>query len=437
MVQASNHPVTRWLQQAHPVWLTIYASFTAFCLYSCVYIFRKTFSVATFQELNYWGISYKVWLVTFQVLGYATSKFIGIKVVSEIQHHKRARGILLLVGIAGLSWLFFAIVPAPYNLIFLLTNGLPLGMIWGIIFSYLEGRRMTEVLGTALSISFTFSSGFCRTTGAYILYYWHVSELWMPFVASAMFIIPTCIFIYLIDKIPPPSPQDVAHRSRRKPMNKNDRRNFLKSFLPGIALFVLSYMLLTAFRDFRDNFSAELWASLGYAGSPTIFIQTEIIISLVVGVVMASIIFVKNNNLALTINHLIILSGFALLGVSTFLFQFHNLHPFTWMLLVGLGLYLGYIPFNSIFFERLLAAFRYVGTVGFIMYVSDAFGYAASVAVLFFKEFAMPQPSWLDFMISGSYAIAGIGSVLTTGSLFYFLQKQYAMANQKRLLTAG
>jgi hypothetical protein len=219
-------------------------------------------------------------------------------------------------------------------------------------------------------------------------------------------------------------------------MNRNERKKFLFSFLPGIILFVLSYMLLTAFRDFRDNFSAELWESLGYTGNPAIFTQTEIPISLAVLVVMGSIMLVKNNHTALIINHLIILSGFLLVGVSTFLFQFHNLDPFTWMVLLGLGLYLGYVPFNSIFFDRLLAAFKYVGTVGFIMYVSDAFGYAASVGVLFYKEFGLPQISWLNFMISGGYWLAAMGSVLITGSLVYFLHKQHVQQNQKQLLTA-
>src|SRR4051812_29489391 len=130
-------------------WFTIYASVTAFCLYTCVHAFRKTFSVATFQHLQYLGVSYKVWLVTFQVVGYALSKFIGIKLIAELQANYRAKGILIMVSIAGASWLLFAIVPPPYNMIFLFLNGFPLGLVWGMVFGYLEGRRMTDVLGAA------------------------------------------------------------------------------------------------------------------------------------------------------------------------------------------------------------------------------------------------------------------------------------------------
>jgi hypothetical protein len=36
----------------------------------------------------------------------------------------------------------FSIVPAPYNLILLFYNGQLLGIIWGLVFAYLEERRL-------------------------------------------------------------------------------------------------------------------------------------------------------------------------------------------------------------------------------------------------------------------------------------------------------
>jgi hypothetical protein len=98
------------------------------------------------------------------------------------------------------------------------------------------------------------------------------------------------------------------------------------------------------------------------------------------------------------------------------------------MILIGLGLYLGYVPFNSIFFDRLLAAFKYVGTVGFIMYVADSFGYLASVGVMLFKEFGYAELSWLQFFVSGGYVISLIGSVLIAASMLYFHNKSTDIA---------
>lgn len=90
------------------------------------------------------------------------------------------------------------------------------------------------------------------------------------------------------------------------------------------------------------------------------------------------------------------------------------------MTLMGLGLYLSYIPFNCIFFDRLIAAFQYTSTVGFIMYVSDSFGYLGSVCVVLFKEFGFAKLSWLNFFISGGYFISVVGTLLILGSMFYF-----------------
>lgn len=412
--------VTQKLEHTNAFWFTVYASISAFCLYTCIYAFRKTFSAATFEGIVYAGISYKVWLVTFQVVGYAMAKFFGIKFIAELKAHQRTSGILLMVSLAALAWFLFAVVPAPYNIIFLFMNGFPLGLVWGMVFGYLEGRRMTEVLGASLSVSFIFSAGLCRSVGAYLMRDWNVSETWMPFAACCVFVVPLLVFLWLLDKVPPPSALDEALRTKRQPMNAAQRKHFVKTFLPGIVLFVLAYMLLTAFRDFRENFASDVWKSLGYGNVAGIYTRTETPVSIFVLVIMGTIMLIKNNKLALMVNHMIIIAGMLLIGIGTLMFEQKMIEAPMWMILIGVGLYLGYVPFNSIFFDRLIAAFTYIGTVGFIMYVADAFGYLGSVSVLFVKEFTYTQLSWVEFFISGGYAISIAGTLLITGSMIYF-----------------
>ncbi|MBL7866294.1 MAG: hypothetical protein JNK10_15605, partial [Cyclobacteriaceae bacterium] len=206
---------------------TLYASAVSFCLYLCIFAIRKTFGVATYDGLMYWGIHYKVLMITFQVVGYLISKFIGIKVVSEMQSTHRTKGIFIMVSIATVSWLLFGLTPAPYNLIFLFTNGLPLGMVWSLVFGDLEGRRNTEVLGASLSVSFIFSGGFGKTIGGLVMRDWGVSEIWMPFVSAILFFVPMVLFLWLIDKLPPPTPEDEALRTKRQPMSGKERMNFV------------------------------------------------------------------------------------------------------------------------------------------------------------------------------------------------------------------
>jgi hypothetical protein len=429
MSSSLSHPITKKLSQTNRFWFSIYATLVAFCLYTCIFAFRKTFTVGTFEGLAYLGVSYKVWLIIAQVIGYGLAKFIGIKVISELPAFKRARGIVIMISIAGISWLFFAITPAPYNIFFLFTNGLPLGMGWGLVFGYLEGRRVTEVLGAGLSVSFIFSSGFAKSVGKFVMNNWGTSEYWMPFVSTCLFLLPLLLFLWLLDKLPPPSPLDEEMRTKRQPMNAIERKKFMLAFAPGLVLLILTYMLLTAFRDFRDNFSADVWKSLGYGNSAEIFTKTEVPITIAILVIMGSIMFIKNNRTALIINHLLILLGMILVGVSSFLFDHQQISAPVWMIMLGLGLYLGYVPFNSILFDRLIATFKYVSTVGFLIYLADAFGYLGSIGVMIYKEFGQASLSWLDFFIGAGYIMSVVGSVLIIGSMVYFYFRHRSWKN--------
>lgn len=418
-----DHPITVWLKRTNPLSFALYASVVSFCLYTCIFSIRKTFGVATYDGLSYWGIDYKILMVTFQVIGYLISKFVGIKVVSELRSNYRTRGILIMVSIATVSWLFFALTPAPFNLIFLFFNGLPLGMVWSLVFGYLEGRRNTEVLGASLSVSFIFSAGFGKTVGGLVMRDWGVSEFWMPFVSAFLFFVPMLVFLWMIDKLPPPSAEDEALRTKRQPMMGKDRMNFVKTFGPGLFLLIFSYAGLTIFREFRDNFSKEIWVSLGYGDKPEIFTQTETPVSVTVLVAIAVLMVIRNNRKALIINHLMVIFGMILTGISTLLFEKGLISSPVWMTFVGMGLYFGYIQFNSIFFDRLLAAFKYAGTVAFLINLADSCGYVGSVSVLFYKNFGHANLSWLEFFISVGYVLSIAGTISMAASLYYFTRK--------------
>lgn len=415
-------PVTRWLSTTNGAWFSIYTAGSAFGLYLCVFALRKTYNVALYEGYEYAGIGFKSWMVISQVVGYMVSKFIGIKVVSELKASSRAKGILLMSVIAALSWLLFAITPMPYNLIWIFFNGLPLGMVWGMVFGYLEGRRFTEVLGAALAVSFIFSAGFSKTVGKAIMVSWGTSEIWMPFIACLVFFGPLLLFLKMLDQVPPPTAEDERLRTKRAPMTGAERMKFTKTFLPGLILLVLTYMLLTAFREFRDNFSADIWKALGFESS-AIFTKTESTITLVLLVLIGSLMVIKNNLKAMVINHIIVLVGMIMVGVGNLAFQKGWIGPQVWMTTIGMGLYFGYIQFNSIFFDRLIAAFKYVSTVGFLIYLADSFGYVGSVAVTLYKELGQKNLSWLEFFINGGYIMSVSGSILILLSLFYFVRK--------------
>ena len=403
--------------------VAISAAIVSFLTYTMVYGFRKGFTVSSFEGMQYWGISYKVWLVISQVLGYAASKFYGIRFISELKKIGRGKIILLLVAISWLGLLFFAMVPAPWNIVFMMVNGFPLGMIWGIIFSYVEGRRATDFIGAALSVSFIFSSGFVKTTAGFISQQFHVTEFWLPFFTGLVFSAPLLICVLLLEKIPPPSPEDIIQRSARQPMSASTRKEFIKTFLPGLIACIGIYVFATVFRDLRDNFMADMLRENGYGMHPAIFTQTEIPVTLILLVLMSCMILVKNNIKALVYTHYIIIAGFLITALTSVLFIQGSMNAIWWLTLTGLGLYTVYIPFNCIFFERLIASFRIPGNVGFLIYVADSFGYLGSVGVLITKEVLKVKLQWTTFYSLGVILLSVLGIAGAIFSLIYFVAK--------------
>ncbi|MCB0669710.1 MAG: hypothetical protein KDC80_27985 [Saprospiraceae bacterium] len=404
--------------------LTIFALLSGFITYSSMYAFRKPFTAGTYENLTLWNVDYKIILVVAQVLGYMLSKFIGIKIVSELQPGRRVRTFLFLMGVAWLSLLFFGLTPYPYNFIWLFFNGLPLGMIWGIVFSFLEGRRNTELLGAGMCVSFIVASGLVKSVGKYLMDHFHVAEFWMPFFTGMIFLPFLLLGIWMLSRLPSPSLNDIESRAARFPMNFQERILFFREFAPGIILVVIIYIAITIFRDLRDNFAVEIWNSLGYAGSPEVLLTAEIPIAIAVFIIIALMILIRNNRLAFYINILTISTGGMLLLACSFLADHQLVDPALWMILVGFGMYLSYVSFHTILFERWIAVFRRRSNIGFLMYVADAFGYLGSVAILLYKNFFEASHNWLTFIYSTSYIVGGITVILSMAAFWYFKLKE-------------
>jgi hypothetical protein len=395
-----------------------------FLTYASVYAFRKPFTIGLYlDEPKIFGVDYKNILVIAQVLGYTLSKFYGIKFIAELNKAGRGWSILILIFLSFIPLLLFPLFSSPWNIVFLFLNGLPLGVLWGLIFSFVEGRKTSDFIGAAMAVSFIVSSGFVKTVAKWIQLTYQVQENWIPFYTGLVFLVPVTILVYLLEKIPDPSPEEAAEKSIRVPMDKNERKRFFNMFSFGLVSFIFIYILLTLFRDIRDNFAADIWLELGYGNSAGIFTSTEIPIAVSVLVLIASMIYINNNKLAFQISQLIILAGFILCGVSTFLFMQQLISGYVWIVLVGLGLYMGYIPFNCILFDRMIASFKIKGNVGYFMYLVDSFGYLATVFVIIAKGSMGISISWTYFYSHGVLALSILGSLISITTLLYFNKK--------------
>lgn len=400
--------------------LTVWCVIAAFGTYFCTYAFRRPFTAAEFADINLWGLTYKVVLVISQVFGYMASKFIGIKVVSELPASRRIVLLLGLIGLAELAWVLFAITPQPWNLVWAMANGLPLGMIFGLVLGFLEGRVNTEALTAGLCASFVVADGVTRSVGGYLLN-WGVDQFWMPACAGLLFTLPLLLFVWMLSRIPPPNDHDTASRSPREPMTREDRWQFFRRYSFGLVVIVTSYLLVTILRSTRSDFSREIWFGLlNESAAPKMFAWSEMIVGLLVILVYGSVVFITDHRRAFFTALMIAASGTVMVMLALVGLSAGWLSPLWFMVMHGLGLYLPYIAVHTTLFERLIAMTRDRGNLGYLMYLADAFGYLGYVLILLVRNFTASPDNFLPFFVMLSWIIAIVCLLLIVPCAVYF-----------------
>ncbi len=412
-----------WLDR-HPGFLAIFGGIMAFGVYFSMYAFRKPFTAASFDDVSTgFGVDYKVALVVAQVIGYALSKFIGIKFVSELPGRFRSIALIALIVIAEAALCAFAVVPAPYNIALMFLNGLPLGMVWGLVFGFLEGRRTSEILGSILCASFIVSTGIVQSVGRWLLLSHYVTEFTMPAVVGGVFLPLLLLCLWGLNQLPPPNAADIAARVERGPMDGKARRELFAHYAPGLIVLIAVYVALTVMRDFRDNFATEIWQSVGLGGQADVYALADLPVGGVVLLAMATLALFRNNRPALIANIGLIGIGLLVTAGISIAYGLHLVNALTWMIGLGAGLYLAYTPYNALLFDRLVAATGKIGTAGFLIYIADSSGYTGSVVLLLLKNFAAVSLPWVTFLM-GASILTGVGGLACLGFAGIYLWRK-------------
>lgn len=385
-----------------------------------MYAFRKPFTAATFDDQEFLGLGLKSVLVLAQLCGYMLSKFIGVKVVSEMPRSRRAIVMVALIAVAELALVGFAYLPIPGKVLMLFLNGLPLGIIFGLVLAYLEGRRHTEALAAALCASFIVSSGAVKTVGRWLIVEQGVSEFDMPYMTGLMFFLPMLFFVWLLQRTPEPNQEDRRLRSERSVMSRAERVEFIRAYLPGLMLLLLVYICLTVVRTMRDDFAVEIWQAQGVEKQPAVFAQSELMVAVVATLVNALAICFIGNLAALTAATVLMCGGFALSATAVILQWTGHLAAFPFMVACGIGLYIPYVAFHTTIFERLVAASPRPGNLGFLMYLADSIGYLGYAAVVTWKMFLPPGTGIFPFFRTGLlFGSAGCVVALVFALLYF------------------
>ena len=401
----------------HPLWSMV----AAFGCYFCVYGFRKPFTAGQYVDQYWLGIHWKSILISSQIAGYMLSKWCGIFFVSSITWEKRARAILISILFAELALLGFGIIPKPWNLVFLVMNGLPLGMIFGYIQGFLEGKKNTELYIAALGSSFILADGVSKSVGINILN-WGVSETWMPFFAGLLYALPLLFFVWMLTRIPKPSEQEVADRAERTPMNQADRIHLVKQLWPGILTISILYLFASLLRGMRSDFAPEIWKYLGFKSLPETYSQTEIWVTVGILAINGSLVLIRSNYKAFFTSILAIATGFLLLIIAGF-WGIDSMGPFWLIVLTGFGIYLPYLTITTSVFERMIAITRHKANIGFLMYIVDSVGYLGYNVLLLSIGFIFPNLDIPELFFAWVKLLGIAGMALCLISSAYFIRK--------------
>ena len=426
----SKFPNLRMAASNMPDWLfVLWAGGTALLSYSLVYALRKPFTAAEFDGLQVAGMDYKIVVSIIQLIGYVCAKMLGIKFISELKPEGRLKFIIGSAALSELSLVAFGLLPAPYNIFALFFNGLSLGCMWGVIFSFLEGRRTTDILASIMGVSMALSSGVAKSLGLYALNDLGVSEFWMPALVGAVAFPLLCFMGWMMTKFPAPTAADIAARTKRVTLDGRQRWQLFVKFMPLLIMLFGANLLLTVQRDIKEDFivciidvsQVSSWA----------FAHLDSIATLVLLGVFALLSAVGNHLRALCL--ILIMSA---IGMGTIAFLGAeagslNMPVTAWLFLQTLCIDIAYLSFQTIFFERFIACFKVQGNVGFFIITIDFIGYLGTLCLLLFKEFQAPHIDWTSFY-NGMSVYIGIACCLAfAGSIIYMINKVYTVKGFK------
>jgi hypothetical protein len=397
-------------QHKHEWWPALWAVTAAFGTYFCMYGFRKPFTAAAYADTKFQGLDFKTVLVIAQVFGYMLSKFLGIKIVAEVPPQRRAISLLALIVLAEIALVLFGLVSRPWNAGCLILNGLSLGMVFGLVIGFLEGRRLTEALSAGLCASFIVADGVTKSVGAWLLKQ-GVAEDWMPSAAGALYFLPFLLCVVMLTRIAPPTTTDIIARAERFTMTRAERWSFILKYATGLLPLLIVFLLVTVVRSIRADFAREIWIGLGAPAEPGTFTRSELLVAIGVLVINGSGVLIADNRRAFSTSLAVCGLGLVLLAAALVAWRLRILDEFGFMVLVGLGLYLPYVSMHTTVFERFLALTRDRGNLGFLLLVADSLGYLGYVAVMVIRNFGKAPGDVVAWFATACWTAVALSSI--------------------------
>ena len=168
-------------------------------------------------------------------------------------------------------------------------------------------------------------------------------------------------------------------------------------------------------------------AELGTQASSGTFATIESAVGLLTIVVLFGLWFFRNNRRAVAANMVLIGLGALCLGLATVALKAGWISASVFYLQNGIGLYVAFVPYQSILMDRLLASLRVAATASFLIAVADSFGYLSTVGLYLTRDVAtrvmQAELPWSSLLMGASYLVMVLVPATMIGSHLYFRKR--------------
>jgi len=376
-------------------------------------------------------------------LGYSLGKIPATFLFSSVAVWRRLRLMTIIVIVSFLLMVaFYSLLPLLYVAVGLVVGAMPLSVLYGVVGQYLEGRSRTEVLVSSLGASMMLGAPLSRFL-AQLLSEHGVSPDYAPTWLGLAFMPITLLAMLVLDTVPPPTATDAAKRSERNPADMAAAWEFVRTHKLGCLMITLTYMVICAFRNYRDYFASDIYSSALKGDLQSWhFLVLEFPSTIVVFFAISWISREKDNVRALMWISLLVAIGAMLCIVATVLYQRKDVlnggtGGVVWIMVVIAGTYLMYIPFGFVLQDRLVAVFELGTTAIVLINAIDVFGQLASLGVVLYREYIFGQvvgkdskghkrPHAMDyheFYVTLIYPFCGFIAVVNCFVFLYFFRR--------------
>ncbi len=186
-------------------------------------------------------------------------------------------------------------------------------------------------------------------------------------------------------------------------------------------LITIAYGAANMFQGYRNYYAIHLWEELYPNGfSPWIYTEAELISGVIALSMYAGIFFIKRERWAFYAVIGLMLFGCLWMFIPTICYRYSGKYSgVAWNYLVGVGIYLAYVPPGAIIYDKFMSVINANVTAVYPIYITGTFGSICSLVILIIAPIYFNN-NYVYFFELLSYITAGVVFVSMGLSLLVF-----------------